>query len=203
VRDNENMNVTAPSEFDVVFRLQAETTAEKLCWYAVRVRPRAEKAVAAELGVRSYETFLPLCRCIRQWSDREKALDLPLFPGYLFCRFASRRIGVVLSIPGVIQVVGIGPRPVAVLDEEITAVRTLIASGFKPQPHPYLRAGQRVRIREGALAGLEGILVRSPKVDRLVVSVELLQRSVAVEIDRGWAVPIPGNVRGHIEAGLM
>jgi transcription termination/antitermination protein NusG len=156
-------------------------------WYAIRVRPKFERRASGELLLRGFEPFLPTQQVRRQWSDRMKTLEMPLFPGYLFCRFRLLdRIGV-LEAPGVIQILGIGETPVPVSDEEIGAIQTMVASRIHLTPWPYLHSGQRVRIRQGPLAGVDGIVARADDgKSRVVVSVTLLQRSVAAEIDRDW-----------------
>jgi transcription antitermination factor NusG len=156
-----------------------------LLWFAIQTRPRWEKYVHDALAGKGYELFLPVYTSRRRWSDRIKELELPLFSGYLFCRLnlEARRLPV-LTTPGVRQIVGIGKAPVSVPDSEIDAVRAVVASGLAVQPWPFLRLGHRVRIRGGSLDGVEGILLASRKRHRLVVSVELLQRSVAVDVDQ-------------------
>src|ERR1017187_8791000 len=137
-----------------------------------------EDLASASLLGKGYEEFLPLYRSRRRWSDRIKELDLPLFPGYLFCRFdADNRLPILTT-------------PVAVSDEEIGAVQAIIRSGLPAQPWPCLTVGSRIFIERGPLAGVEGIALNVEKKYRLVVSVPLLQRSVAVEIAREWARPI-------------
>jgi transcription antitermination factor NusG len=163
-------------------------------WYAIRVRSKFEHVASAVLSGKGYEQFLPLYRSSRQWSDRSKTLDLPLFPGYLFCRFdAEDRLLPILTTPGVISIVGAGRIPVAIPDREIEAIQTIIASGLLPQPWPHLSVGSRVVIERGPLAGIEGITLDVNKRHRLIISVPLLQRSVAVEIDRQWARPLPAD----------
>jgi transcription antitermination factor NusG len=153
-------------------------------WYALRIRARHEKLIASALFGKGYDVFLPLYRSRRRWSDRMKELDAPLFPGYLFCRFDVHRRLPILTTPGVIQVVGIGKKIVPVDDTEITAIQSIVTSQLSAEPWPYLCVGQRVRIEKGPLTGVEGILLAAKKGNRvLVVSVTLLQRSVAVEID--------------------
>jgi transcription antitermination factor NusG len=140
---------------------------------------------------KGYQEFLPLYRSKRRWSDRVKELDLPLFPGYLFCRFdVHGRLLPILTTPGVIGIVGAGKTPLPIDDEEIESVRAILRSGLKAQPWPFLRVGSKVYIEAGPLAGVEGIITNTDKVYRLVVSVSLLQRSVACEIEREWARPI-------------
>jgi transcription antitermination factor NusG len=166
-----------------------------LSWYAVRIRSRLGSLAAATLRGKGYEEFLPLYRSRRLWSDRTKDLDTPLFPGYLFCRFdVSDRLMPILTTPGVIGIVGFGKTPVPVDEEEIEAVRAILRSGLGAQPWPFLQAGSKVYVERGPLAGLEGIVTDADKVSRLVVAVTLLQRSVAVEIDRKWARPIADGI---------
>jgi transcription antitermination factor NusG len=159
-------------------------------WYAVRVRSRFERAVSAALSGKGYDQYLPLYHSRRRWSDRSKDLDLPLFPGYLFCRFDVQVRLPILMTPGVISIVGIGKTPVAISDREVDAIQTVIRSGLYLQPWPQLAVGSRVVIEEGPLKGLEGVTLDIKKKYNLIVSVPLLQRSVAVEIDREWVRPL-------------
>ena len=153
-------------------------------WFAVRVRSQFEQIVSSALRARDIEEFLPLVRVRRQWSDRVKEIDVPLFPGYVFCRFDPSRRVPVLACPGVVDVVPScpGPHPA----EEIDGSGALVASSLGVQPHPFLSSGEAVRIGHGPLAGVEGVVVEVKNRFRLVVSVSLLQRSVSVEIDRAW-----------------
>jgi transcription antitermination factor NusG len=164
---------------------------DHLSWYAIQIQSRLGSVASAALRGKGYEEFFPLYRSRRRWSDRTKELKLPLFPGYLFCRFdVSDRLVPILTTPGVIGIVGAGKTPVRLDDEEIEAVRAILRSELATQPWPFLRVGSKVYIDGGPLAGLEGIVTVTDKVCRLIVSVSLLQRSVAVEIDREWARPI-------------
>ena len=164
---------------------------DNLSWYAIQIQSRLGSIASATLRGKGYEEFLPLYRSPRRWSDRMKELECPLFPGYLFCRFNVGDRLPILTAPGVIGIVCAGKTPVPVDDEEIEAVRAVLRSGLAAQPWPFLGVGSRVYIERGPLAGLEGIVTDADKVYRLIVSVSLLQRSVAVEIDREWARPIP------------
>lgn len=159
-------------------------------WFALRVRSRIEKAIAAHLDRAGYEWFLPTYFCRRRWSDRLKEVELPLFPGYLFCRFDPQRRLPILMMPGVMYVVGAGKNPVAVQDAEILALEKVVRSGLPTQPWPFARVGQPVRIEYGPLSGLEGTLSTVKGRHRIVVSVTILQRSVGVEIDEGWVNPV-------------
>jgi transcription antitermination factor NusG len=138
---------------------------------------------------KGYEEFLPLRKVKRRWSDRIKELEVPLFPGYMFCQLSPHIAAPIITTPGVIRLVGIGKVPVPVSDEEINAIQTLIKSELYTQPWPYLRVGQTVRVESGPLEGLQGIVLLIKNHHRLIISVSLLQRSVAVEIDRDWINP--------------
>jgi len=162
-------------------------------WYALRVRNRFENSVAAHLHARGYESFLPLYKCRRRWSDRFKEIDLPLFAGYIFCQFDALNRLPVLTIPGVVHVVGLGSNPVPIDEAEIAALQVTVKSGLPRQPWPFLEIGQRVEIMKGPLCGMEGILLGLRGHQRLVLSVRLLQRSVAVEVEEGWALPLPNS----------
>ncbi len=159
-------------------------------WYAVRVRPRHERAVDAALRARGVESFLPT-HCVRRvWSDRVKTLREPLFPGYLFCRLDRLRRRGVVEVPGVVQIVGFGGSPTPIGDEELDAIRALSSSGAKLTPLKAWKPGRLVRVVEGALAGVTGVLDQVRGGARLIVRVSLLQRAVAVEIDAAWVRPI-------------
>jgi transcription antitermination factor NusG len=145
--------------------------------------------VAEQLQAKELEPYVPVYRARRRWSDRVKAIDLPLFPRYVFCRFDFERRLKVLSTPSVFSIVSFGGKPAAVGESELAAVRALVGSGLPVSPWPFLRAGQRVRITQGAMAGVEGILVREKNAFRVVVNVELLNCAAAVEIDREFAEP--------------
>jgi transcription antitermination factor NusG len=156
----------------------------------VRVRSRAEKLVHAALVNKQYECFLPTYRSRRRWSDRIKELDAVLFPGYTFCRFDPSKRLAILTTPGVVSIISSSQGPIEVDERELAFVRSLILSGGVVGPWPFLREGQYVAVERGPLAGVEGIIVSLKGQFRLVVSVSLLQRSVAVEIDRDWVKPI-------------
>ena len=171
------------------------SSVSSLSWYAVRVQSKFETVANTVLSGKGYETFLPRYTARRRWSDRVKEVELPLFPGYLFCRFdLGAYAPPILTTPGVIGIVSAGRTPLPVADEEIDAVQAVIRSGLPTQPWPFLTAGSLVLIEHGPLAGLEGVALDVEKKFRLVVSVSLLQRSVAVEIDRSWVRPIAARV---------
>jgi transcription antitermination factor NusG len=159
-------------------------------WYALKTNRNAEFIVARSLSYKGYEHFLPTYRQKRYWSDRIKILELPLFAGYLFCRFDVTRRLPVLTVPGVQSIVSIAKVPHPVDPQEIDAIRRVVNSRVLYEPHPYLSVGQLVRVRDGALAGLRGYVIQIKNRHRLILSIELLMRSVSVEIDRGLIEPV-------------
>ena len=158
-------------------------------WYALRVRSRFEKTVAAHLRGRGYQWFLPLYKCRRRWSDRYKEIELPLFPGYVFCQLNPSNRFPVLSIPGVTYIVGVGRVPLPVDENEIAAIQAAVRLELPRQPWPFLQIGQKVRVEDGPLCGIEGIVLRFGGHHRLVLSLILLQRSVAVQVEESWVQP--------------
>ncbi len=159
-------------------------------WYALTIRPRHERAAARLLEQKGFEEFLPTYRTRRRWSDRIKQIELNLFPGYVFCRFGAEERSRILSTPGVTSIVAFGRTLAEVPEQEVEAVRAIVSSGLPVQPWPFLREGDRVRIEEGCLAGLVGTLAGCKDSTRVVVNVEILQRSVAVEVDRRWIAQV-------------
>jgi transcription antitermination factor NusG len=166
---------------------------ETVQWFALQIRSQHEKIVASTLREKGYEEFLPLCQIKRRWSDRVKRLEAPLFPGYVFCRFDVQKRLPILVTPGVRSIIGVGKIPLPIDDSEIAALQSIVKSGLPAEPWPFLKIGQRVRIEQGSLEGIEGILLTPKNSYRLIVSVTLLQRSVAVEIDRNWVTPISSH----------
>ncbi len=152
-------------------------------WYALYTRHQHEKVVAESLANNGFEVFLPLYDVVRQWKDRTKQLSLPLFSCYVFLRGGLERRLSIISTPGVHSIVGIAGHPAAIPQVEIDAIRKVVESSLRVEPHPFLRCGDRVRVTSGPLAGVEGILVRKKNLSRLVLSAELLEKSVAVEVD--------------------
>lgn len=162
-------------------------------WFALRVRSNHERVAVTHLTERGYEQFCPTFRTERQWSDRKKTIEKYLFPGYVFCRLNPDDRLPVLMVPGVMNLVRFETQPAAIPDSEIEHIRTMVGSGLLVSPWPYLSVGQAVLIERGPLAGVEGILQRIKKTFRLVVSVNLLQRSVSTEVDRDWVRPVNTN----------
>ena len=145
---------------------------------------------AAQLEGQGFECFLPLYKSIRRWSDRLKELEQPLFPGYLFCRFHFQNRRPILMTPGVQQIVGVGRTAIPVEESELESIRAALASELPNHPWPYLQIGERVRVNYGSLNNLEGILINFKGSHRIVLSMTLLQRSVAMEIDLAWVTPV-------------
>jgi transcription antitermination factor NusG len=141
---------------------------------------------AAVLAGKGYERYLPTYRVRRRWSDRVVVTELPIFPGYVFCRFDAKQRLPILTTPGVVSVLGFGAEPSPITDREIEAIQTVLGSGLNAEPCPFLKEGQKISLTHGALEGLEGILLKKKSEWRMVISVTMLQRSLAVEIDREW-----------------
>ena len=153
-------------------------------WYALAVKPRHEKSVHRMLEIKQQETFLPLYERNHRYARREKVFHLPWFPGYVFCRFSLKMCRPVITTPGVIRVLGPGGEPTAIDDSEINSMKLAVKAQTPIEPWPFLQTGERIRITEGALAGMEGTLIQVKHEPRIVLSVSLLQRSVLLEIDR-------------------
>ena len=152
-------------------------------WYALMIRPRLEKVVAKNLREKGYEEYLPLSRSKRRWSDRMKTVTTPLFPGYLFCKFDIQDRLPILVVPGVLSIVGIGKAPATIPESQISLLQQVISSGMQCGPWPFAQVGQSVSVERGPLAGLKGIVIEHKSSLRLVLSLPLLQRAVAVEMD--------------------
>lgn len=152
-------------------------------WYVAQTCAHHERRVSQQLGQREIENFLPLYQRISQWKDRRVRLEVPLFAGYVFVRLELCRRLRVLEVPGVARLVGFGGSPAALPDDEIASIQNSLKLRLRAEPCPYLAIGQRVRIHRGPLQGVEGILVRRKNLLRLVLSVGLIQRSMAVEVD--------------------
>jgi transcription antitermination factor NusG len=158
-------------------------------WFALTVGPSHERRAERSLVNQGFEAYLPVYRVQRRWSDRIKSLDAALFPGYVFCRFAYPDRIRVLNSPGVRSIVTTGKNPAPVDEAEISAVRSLLASGRPLLPWPYLRIGQQVVIRDGQFASLRGVIVRAKDSWRVVVSVESLNCSLSIEVDADLVAP--------------
>jgi transcription antitermination factor NusG len=169
--------------------LRAWQLAEPL-WYAVYTRAQHEKRVLKVLACKNVETFLPLYQTLRRWKDRRKQLLLPLFPGYVFVRIPLQIRLDVLTAPGVVRLVGINGQPVPLADAEIISIQRAVTLGCLSEPHTYLRIGKRVRVISGPLEGMEGVIIRKKNRLRLVISVDLIMRSISFEVDEMDLRPI-------------
>lgn len=176
-------------------------------WFALRVRSNQERTAALHLRSRGYEEFSPSYKVENEWSDRRKTVDQLLFPGYVFCRLDPQDRLPVLTVPGVVGLVGFGRGPSPIPDYELERVRTMVQSGLLVTPWPYLEAGQTVVLERGPLTGVEGIIEKVKGGLRLVVSISLLQRSVSTEVDRTWVRPVkqsrPGPLPEPVGSGLV
>jgi len=152
-------------------------------WYAISVRPRHEKLVKRHLECRGLNCFVPVYRSVRRWKDRRKELDMVLFHGYVFVALSGGDRLRVLQAPGVLRFVTFQGQPAALPESEIRALQSSMSAGLRPRPHPYLCKGRKVRVKGGPLADAEGIMVRRKEGFRLVLSIELIMRSVMLEID--------------------
>lgn len=165
-------------------------SAESSAWWVLYTRHQHEKVVAEVLSTKGFEVFLPLYDSIRRWKDRKKMLSLPLFPCYVFVRGGIDRRLAVVTTPGVHMVLFHGEQVAIVPDAEIEAIRRAVDGPFRVEPHPFLKCGQRVRVTRGSLEGVEGILIRKKNLYRLVLSVDMMAQSVAVEIDATDVEPV-------------
>jgi len=167
----------------------------RLKWYALYTCPRHERCVAQQIEQRSIACFLPLYRSVRRWKDRRKELELALFPGYVFVRLAPQDRLRVLQLPSAVRLVSFNGQPAVLPEAEIEALRQRLTCGGGVEPHPYLRVGRRVRVCGGPMRGLEGILVRRKDRCRVVFSLDLIMRSVAVEVDESDVEPVAESKR--------
>ena len=155
-------------------------------WFAVHVRSRHEKKVCTLLAEKGLEHFLPLQKEEHRWADRTKRLEVPLFPNYVFCRHSPALRVPVLNTPGVIGIAGTRQQPLPIDEEEIAALRAVVRSGLPCEPLPELIVGKRVRLIDGPLTGMDGLVTDIRKNLSLVVGITLLQRSVLVAVDPAW-----------------
>lgn len=159
-------------------------------WYAIHTRSRHEQKVKEQLEKKNIIQFLPMIARLRYWKDRKKLVNFPLFPGYIFGYFPLKDRLKILTTVGVVKIIGFGEGPVPIPEKQISAIQLMVSSGLKYDPVPYFKEGQCVRVRRGPLAGVEGILIEKRKKFRLVISVDLIQHSAALEIDSADIEPI-------------
>jgi transcription antitermination factor NusG len=162
----------------------------ELRWYAAYTCANHEKKVREQLEQRSLESYLPVYEAVRRWKDRRMHLQLPLFPGYVFVRMPLADRLRALQIPSVVRLIGFNGHPVALPDAEIEGLRNSLARGVRVEPHPFLTVGRRVRVKTGPLEGIEGIVIRRKNRLRLVISLDLIRRAAAVEVDAADLEPL-------------
>jgi transcription antitermination factor NusG len=171
-----------------------EHTPPEQKWYALTVPYQHERQTEKALQSKGLETLVPVYRSRRQWSDRVKEVEMPLFAGYVLCQFDLTDRIHVTDTPGVAKIVGFGGGPTALKDSEIATIQQVVMSKLPLAPWPYLKAGDRVRVDHGPMRGQEGTLVRTKDSMHLVINIDVLQRSIAVQVDRETIVPI-GSAR--------
>jgi transcription antitermination factor NusG len=174
-------------------------TVNDSAWWALYTRHQHEKVVADMLEAKGFEVFLPLYESTRRWKDRKKVLSLPLFPCYLFVRGGLDRKLQVVTTPGIHMILYRGDRVAVIPDQEIEAIQRAVDGSYRIEPHPFLKCGMHVRVTRGALEGVEGVLIRKKNLCRLILSVDMLAQSVAVEVDGADVEPcaapaLPGMI---------
>jgi len=172
-----------------------EIAAQPTSWWAIYTRHQHEKTVAEMLALKNFEVFLPLYESTRRWKDRTKVLSLPLFPCYLFIRGGLDRKLQVVTTPGIHMILYHGDRVATIPSQEIDAIQRAVEGSYRVEPHPFLKCGMRVRVVRGALEGVEGVLLRKKNICRLILSVEMLAQSVAVEVNAYDVEPCRGTDR--------
>lgn len=172
------------------------TIADDSAWWAVYTRHQHEKIVAEMLSAKGFDVFLPLYKSVRRWKDRKKQLAMPLFPCYVFLRGKLDRKLQVVTTPGICMILYRGQGVAIIPDAEIEAIRRAIEGPSPVEPHPFLKCGERVRIKRGALEGVEGILVRKKGLYRLVLSIDILAQSVGLEVDGSDVEPVSSTCAG-------
>lgn len=175
------MNTSATAMWDQLEALPAESPERN--WYALYTAPRHEKMIAEQIHLRGITCFLPLYKSMRRWKDRRKELDMVLFPGYVFLQITPQSRLQVLQLPGAVRLVSFNGQPAPLRRDEIESLRHHLSVEGQFEPHPYLRVGRRVRVHSGPFQGLEGIIQRTKDRCRVIFSIDLLMRSVAVEVD--------------------
>jgi transcription antitermination factor NusG len=163
-------------------------------WWALYTRHQHERTVADMLSAKGFDVFLPIYESVRRWKDRKKTLSLPLFPCYLFVRGGLDRRLQVVTTPGIHMILHHGERIATIPEQEIEAIQRAVAGDYLVEPHPFLKCGTRVRVLRGALEGVEGLLVRKKNMFRLVLSVDMLAQSVAVEVNASDVEPVTAQV---------
>ena len=169
-------------------------------WYAVQVKGRQEIQASQILRFKGYETLVPVYKTRKKWSDRSKIVEMPLFPSYIFCRFDPEIQGKIISTPGVTGIVGFGKGPVPVRSDEIASLKILVESGSECRPHAFFQAGEEVDVVSGPLTGIRGVVVSNGRKTRIVISVQLIQGSVVVEVDEDCVGAATSHRGQHLRA---
>jgi transcription antitermination factor NusG len=159
-------------------------------WYAVQVKPKYESVAAKSLRAIGYDEFLPTVTVRSRWSDRVKEIHKPLFPHYVFCRLGAEVLAPILTVTGVVRIVGFGGKPAPIPDHEIEALRRVLAQNLNVESHLYVEVGEFVVVTSGPLRGVQGLVKAVKSADRLILSVGLLMRSVAVQLDGASVAPL-------------
>lgn len=180
-----------------------ESSVDPSPWWALYTRHQHEKVVAETLTAKGFEVFLPLFESTRRWRDRTKLLSLPLFPCYVFVRGGLDRKLQVVTTPGIHMILYRGERVALIPPHEIEAIRRAVSGTVRVEPHPFLKCGMRVRVTRGALEGVEGILVRKKNLCRLILSVDMLAQSVAVEVHASDVEPCATPATGTIATSRL
>jgi transcription termination/antitermination protein NusG len=167
-------------------------------WYAIRVKSNREGVTAQGLTGKGFDVCVPRCPASSRQPSCASKQDIPLFPGYVFCRFNPLDRLPILTVPGVVHIVSFGGIPQPVEEQEMTAVLTMLQSGLQVASFPALPVGQRVLLEAGPLAGLSGVVLAHRNEERFVVSVSLLQRSIGVVVDRSWLSPVVSRTSSSI-----
>ena len=165
----------------------------EMLWYAGYTASRHEKRVAEHFVQRGVEHFLPLYETIHRWNNGRHRVQLPLFPGYIFVHIALRDRRRVIEVPGFVRLVGFNSLPCPLPEADINRMKEALNKGVVAEPYPYLAVGTRVEVRNGPLQGMTGILVRRQNKCRVVISVDLIMRSMAVEVEAADVVPVPSS----------
>jgi transcription antitermination factor NusG len=189
LREKRSRMKTVP-ESDRRRKLIESTENAQYPWYVLQVKAGREQSTAFLLRQKGLAGFLPLYTSSRRWSDRTKLLEIPLFPGYVFCRFDVQNRLPILTTPGVLQVIGMGGVPEPVDETEIAGLQRVVRSGLLMQPWPFLKIGERVSFQDGPLRNVQGVLTEIKGQSNLIVSITLLQRSVAVRVERAAIRPV-------------
>jgi transcription elongation factor/antiterminator RfaH len=179
---------TIPSAF--LSEQQKGDSGSQLFWYAAYTSSRHEKTVAEHLRQREVECFLPLYETVRRWNNGRHRVQLPLFPSYVFVRMELRNKLRVLQVPGLVQLVTFQGSPAALPDAEVETLRSALTAGVLAQPYRYLNVGSKVEVCRGPLQGMRGILLRHQGQFRVVISVEMIMRSIVVEVDASDIVAV-------------